>query len=116
MTPRIKQRHLVDILENNKFLLISYENFKQRLSTNTLRVSRDLFMENEDYELLHVLENNIEVTMNSLLFINMYNGKRLVISRQDYYYENAYKKVFEVAEIKIEKEILNSYIRISNGF
>jgi hypothetical protein len=114
MIQRIKQKHLLSVLEDNKYLLISFETFKQRVQNSTMRVSRDLFLENEDYELLEALENNQAFLDDKFIFVNLYTGKKLFISKVEFYYKSDYDEIFKMADIKPDKVLLQSFVRITN--
>ncbi len=115
MIQRIRQKHLISILEDNKYLLVSFDTFKQRVSANTLRVSRNLFLENEDYELLNVLESNMAILDGVFIFINIYTGRRIFISKTEFYYKSEYEEILKIAHIKPDKILLQQFIRITNG-
>lgn len=116
MIKRINNRCLTKVLEDHKFFPVSFDTFQERVQTHRLRIARDFFLENEDYHLLIAMRDQREFFQDKCIFINVFQGKKVFITRSEFYSEMEYKAIFKNTGVKLSKDALNSLIKIANGY
>lgn len=116
MIDRINFRSLNELLLEHKYFFVSFDTFKQRVLSHELRVAREFFLEQEDYHLLAAMQSQEDFFKKKYIYINIFEGKRLFITKDEFYSKTEYEPILRGTGIKLTKEQLDQYIRIANGY
>ncbi len=116
MINRITYASLRSVLEENKWLLVSFEGYLERVDSGIIDLCEEIFNENEDYQLSSfVTGQESAFTRKTEIYINIYNRKTFILSKEQYYYKETYDLFFKILKIKVNKEHLQGLISIANG-
>ena len=117
MIDRINFKCLCETLSRNHFYRVSYEGFKTHcFKASHLKDTKDFFLQNEDYHLLGAMQDQERFFLDSVIFINIFEDKRAIFKKEDFYTKYEYKEIFDLCSIKISKEFLQQIIKFDNGY
>ena len=116
MVDKINYRSLVELLLRHQYFIVSYQGFKERVLSDRLKIAKDFFLHNEDYHLLSAMQIQEEFFKNKVIFVNVFEKKRLIIAKADFYSKFEYKDYLSSLGIKVPKEELTELIKIANGY